>query len=99
MCERLPELPDWYALEPEKQELLFLAAAFHDIGKVSCTKQEDGNWVSPVHTLIGEKRFRSMVYKEQERFGLTFSQREIAAGLIRYHGLPVMVLDERKNRI
>ncbi len=96
VCERLPELPDWYALEPEKQELLFLAAAFHDIGKVSCTKQEDGNWVSPRHTLIGEKRFRSMAYKEQERFGLTFSQREIAAGLIRYHGLPVWFWTKEK---
>ena len=48
VCERLPELPDWYALEPEKQELLFLAAAFHDIGKVSCTKQEDGDRKSVV---------------------------------------------------
>lgn len=89
VCEKLQELSGWQGLEQEKQELLFLAAVFHDRGKISCTRLEDGNWVSPRHTLIGEKGFRRMAYREQERFGLTFSQREAVAGLIRYHGLPV----------
>lgn len=89
VCERLLSLPEWTELDKEEQELLFLAAAFHDIGKISCTKQEDGIWVSPKHTIIGEKKFRWMVYRDVAQFGLTFSQRELAAGLIRYHGLPV----------
>ena len=44
VCDCLLALPEWSELEQEEQELLFLAAAFHDIGKVFCTKQEDGNW-------------------------------------------------------
>ncbi|MDE7479432.1 MAG: AAA family ATPase, partial [Lachnospiraceae bacterium] len=89
VCEKLVELPEWQNLAKEEQELLFLAAVFHDIGKASCTKQEDGNWISPRHTIVGEKEFRRIVYREAEQFGLTFRQREVVAKLIRYHGLPV----------
>lgn len=89
VCERLVELAGWRELKEEEQELLFLAAAFHDIGKAACTKQENGEWISPKHTMIGEKEFRRTAYREAERFGLTFYQRETVAKLIRYHGLPV----------
>ena len=89
VCEKLVEFPEWQNLAKEEQELLFLAAVFHDIGKASCTKQEDGNWISPRHTIVGEKEFRRIVYRKANRFGLTFRQREIVAKLIRYHGLPV----------
>ncbi|MDE6055132.1 MAG: AAA family ATPase, partial [Lachnospiraceae bacterium] len=89
VCEKLLALPEWKGLEKGEQELLFLTAAFHDIGKISCTKQENGKWISPKHTIIGEKVFRRIVYRNAELFGLTFHQREMAAKLIRYHGLPV----------
>lgn len=89
VCGKLAELSEWQDLAPEEQELLFLAAAFHDIGKAACTKLEDGKWVSPKHTIIGEKEFRRTAYREAERFGLTFGQRETVAKLVRYHGLPV----------
>ncbi|MDE6924560.1 MAG: AAA family ATPase [Acetatifactor sp.] len=89
VCEKLSELSGWRELKEEEQELLFLAAAFHDIGKAACTKQVDGEWISPKHTMIGEKEFRRRVYREADRFNLTFYQRETVAKLIRYHGLPV----------
>lgn len=89
VCDRLTALSEWHTLSREEQELLFLAAAFHDIGKTACTRQEDGTWISPKHTIVGEKMFRRIVYREAERFHLTFDQRETAAKLIRYHGLPV----------
>ncbi len=89
VCGELTKMPDWQWLGQEEQELLFLAAAFHDIGKISCTKQEDGKWVSPKHTIRGEKDFRRMAYREGARYGLSFGQRETVAKLIRYHGLPV----------
>ena len=89
VCKELVNLPEWSGLEKEEQELLFLAAAFHDIGKAACTKQEDGKWVSPKHTLVGEKIFRRLAYREAEDFGLTFWQRETVAKLIRYHGMPL----------
>jgi len=89
VCEKLVALAEWQELRKEEQELLFLAAAFHDIGKTVCTKQEDGKWVSPKHTIIGEKMFRRIAYREAVQFGLSFRQRETVAKLIRYHGMPV----------
>lgn len=89
VCEKLTGLTEWQESSQEDQELLFLAAAFHDIGKTICTKQEDGKWVSPKHTMIGEKEFRRLAYREAARFGLSFRQRETVAKLIRYHGMPV----------
>lgn len=89
VCGELIKLAPWQALPEEEKALLFLAAAFHDIGKPACTKQEEGKWVSPKHTIVGEKIFRRIAYQEAERFGLTFEQRELVAKLIRYHGLPL----------
>lgn len=89
VCDTLKNLPAWQGLCPQEQELLFLAAAFHDIGKEVCTKKEDGQFVSPNHTLVGSKMFRSRAYREVERFGLTFDEREFVANMIRFHGLPV----------
>lgn len=89
VCGKLTALESWQALLEDEKALLFLAAAFHDIGKPACTKLEDGKWVSPKHTIVGEKIFRRLAYREAERFGLTFSQRELVAKLIRFHGLPL----------
>lgn len=89
VCEVLLSHTEWKTLSMEDQEILFLAAAFHDIGKTACTKQENGKWISPKHTIVGEKIFRQMVFRKSEQFGLTFDQRERTAKLIRYHGLPV----------
>ncbi len=89
VCGELTKLDGWSRLKGEEQELLFLSAAFHDIGKAFCTRKEDGQWVSPKHTGVGEREFRRLVYLEAEHFGLSFEQRELAAQLIRHHGLPV----------
>ena len=89
VCEALLSLPEWRTLSGVEQELLFLAAAFHDIGKITCTKYEDGIPVSPKHTISGSKLFRRIAYREAERFSLSFSEREFVANAIRYHGLPV----------
>ena len=104
VCEALTRLPAWQEFCRNKPKdslsspsgsgfdemaLLFLSAAFHDIGKTVCTRLEDGNWVSPKHTITGAKLFRETAYREAGRFGLTFSEREFVASAIRYHGLPV----------
>ena len=54
VCEALLSLPEWQTLSGVEQELLFLAAAFHDIGKITCTKYEDGIPVSPKHTISAQ---------------------------------------------
>ncbi len=97
VCEKLTELSEWRKLTKEEQELLFLAAAFHDIGKAHCTKKENGNWISPKHTIIGEKVFRRIAYREADQFSLTFRQRETVAKLIRYHGMPVWFWSKKKT--
>lgn len=89
VCDALKNLPEWQDLRPEEQELLFLAAAFHDIGKKTCTKWEEGIPISPKHTIAGARQFRQMTYRGAGRFGLTFAQREWVANAIRFHGLPV----------
>ena len=89
VCEQLCKLSEWSGLTRQEQELLFLAAAFHDIGKPVCTKFEDGRWTSPKHTIVGEKIFRAMVYRNENQFGMRFKERELAAKLVRFHGLPV----------
>lgn len=89
VCRQLLKLPEWGKLTGREQEMLFLAASFHDIGKPACTKFEDNRWTSPKHTIVGEKVFRAMVYREADRFGLTWQERELAAKLVRFHGLPV----------
>lgn len=89
VCEQVCRLTQWGQLTTKEQELLFLAAAFHDVGKPACTKFEDGRWTSPKHAIVGEKVFRAMAYRGAERFGMNFARRELAAKLIRFHGLPV----------
>ena len=83
VCRQVTALNQWQTLSPLEQELLFLAAAFHDIGKPGCTRLEDGAWTSPRHTIGGEQVFRAMAYRQQARFGLTWDQRELVAKLIR----------------
>lgn len=97
VCEKLRMLSEWIELTQEEQELLFLAAAFHDIGKIYCTRQENGVWIAPKHTIVGERVFRQIIYKKIEQFGLTFAQRETVAKLIRYHGLPVWFWTKNKT--
>ncbi len=96
VCRQVTTLSQWQTLSRPEQELLFLAAAFHDIGKPSCTRLEDGAWTSPRHTIVGEQVFRAMAYRQQARFGLTWEERELVAKLIRYHGLPVWFLKKRR---
>ena len=96
VCQNLMELPEWRELGEKEQELLFLAAVFHDIGKAFCTKFQDGKWTSPKHTLIGEKKFRGIVYRNIENYGLTWEEREYIAKLIRYHGTPVWAWAKRR---
>ena len=96
VCQEMVKMEQWPALSEKEQEMLFLAGAFHDIGKPACTRLEDGRWTSPKHTIAGEKVFRAMAYRGQDRFGLTWRDREQAAGLIRYHGLPAWFWSKRR---
>ncbi len=96
VCQKLVLYPDWQKLEKRQQELLFLSAMFHDIGKAICTRLENGVWTSPKHAIIGEQEFRRFAYREADKLGLTWEERETTAKLIRYHGLPVWFFSKRR---
>lgn len=96
VCGEVVRLEEWQGLTEREQEILFLAAAFHDVGKPACTRMEDGKWTSPRHTIVGEKVFRAMAYRQHDRFGLPWEDRETVAKLIRYHGLPVWFTAKRR---
>lgn len=95
VCNALLKMTEWKELKKEEKAIVYLAALFHDIGKICCTKEENRKIVSPYHGKKGEKLFRSLWYMEYaETFSLSFEQREEIALLIRYHGLPPLFLEK-----
>ena len=91
-------MPELYTLKRSQQAELFLAALLHDIGKVKTTRMEDGNWVSPHHSATGSQIVRLFLWQgcgicgtqEMIRF------RETVCALIRYHMLPVYLMERKE---
>ncbi len=95
VCTCLAENPAFRALEERKRQEVFLAALLHDIGKIPCTKLEDGVFVSPNHTSVGARMARELLWKVYDLCGTKEAQqiRETVCTLIRYHSLPLHVLE------
>ncbi len=96
VCEKLVELQAFRDLGRRQQEEVFLAALLHDIGKVPCTKWEDGTWTSPNHTSVGARMAREFLWMEYGFCGEKFLQefRETICNLIRYHAIPAHILEQ-----
>lgn len=96
VCEELIALPAYQKLERRKQEEVFLAALLHDIGKIPCTRFEDGAWTSPNHTVVGSRMARELLWMEYGFCGTRKLQqfRETICTLIRYHSMPPHILDQ-----
>lgn len=96
VCNELAADREFRELPPEMRQPLFLAAILHDIGKIPCTRLEDGAWVSPGHTIAGAKMARELLWRE---FGLCGERglqnvRECVCTLIRNHSVPLHVLEQ-----
>lgn len=96
VCTELAAKPAFRILEKRKQQEVFLAALLHDIGKIPCTKLEDGVWVSPAHTSTGARMAREILWS---LYGLSGSReacrfRETVCTLIRYHSVPLHMLEQ-----
>lgn len=96
VCEELIRMQTFRTLSKQKQQEVFLAALLHDIGKIPCTRMEDGVWTSPNHAIVGSRMAREWLWKE---FGLSGTKsacifRETVCELIRYHAVPPHILTQ-----
>lgn len=95
VCTQILRLEEWQALNDDEKFILYMSALFHDIGKVICTKIEDGKIVSPKHAVRGAKIFRELIYKKYaHKYNIDYYTRESIASLIKYHMLPVLFMDK-----
>lgn len=98
VCRELTGIQAFRELPVRQRQEVFLAALLHDIGKIPCTRLEDGCLVSPNHTAAGARMARELLYtvfgfgKEPELIRF----RETVCGLIRYHSFPPHILDQKE---
>ena len=95
VCEALVTLEDFQGRSDSEKQAVFLAALLHDIGKVPTTKQEDGRWVSPNHSIVGAQMAREFLWRNMGLCGTEEKQqlRETVCNLIRYHSFPPHALE------
>lgn len=83
------------------QQILYLAAVFHDIGKARATRLENGQWVSPGHARTGAEMARQILWREFGLCGTPEKQdiREAVCNLIRYHSLPPYAIENADGKL
>ena len=95
VCESLAGDPEFRALPPRDRQELFIAALFHDIGKIKTTRIENGEITSPRHALVGSSMVRTVLYRDYGIGGTSELQnyRETICFLIRYHMIAQYILE------
>lgn len=92
VLEALTELPAYARLEPEAREILWAAALLHDVEKRSTTVVEhDGSITAHGHARKGALTARRLLYTD---IPAPFGIRESIAALVRFHGLPIWLLEK-----
>ena len=61
VCDALAGLEEFRSLSEKVRHEVFLAALLHDIGKIPCTRLEDGQWTSPNHGRVGSRMVREFL--------------------------------------
>lgn len=83
----LEALPEYQALAPQEQEILWAAALLHDVEKRSTTViEDDGRITSAGHAKKGAQTARQILYRDVPA---PFHIREAVVKLVRHHGLPL----------
>lgn len=89
----LHRLDEWDSLADHEKSILEFACVLHDVGKTVCTKVEDGELVSPNHSVKGEGIARRLLWDAGfNADGMFF--REAVCALVRHHSKPVHFLDD-----
>lgn len=96
VCEELAAMPSYRSLPEKQRQEVFLAALLHDIGKIPCTRLEEGRLISPNHTAVGARMAREIlrVWYGLGGTGEQLEFRETICNLIRYHSVPTHILDQ-----
>ena len=94
VCDALAGLEEFRSLSEKVRHEVFLAALLHDIGKIPCTRLEDGQWTSPNHGRVGSRMAREFLWREWGMAGEADLQalRECVCLLIRFHMVPGHIL-------
>jgi predicted kinase len=92
VIEELLNLPEYQSLDEQSKEILWASALMHDIEKRSTTVLEgNGRITSKNHAKRGEFTAREILYCD---IPTPFEIREQIAKLVRYHGLPLWILEK-----
>ena len=96
VCEALIRDPEYQKGTDREKTVLFLAALFHDIGKIRCTRFEDGSWRSPHHARTGSIMAREILWRDLGFCGTEEKQqlREAVCRLVRYHSFPPYAIND-----
>lgn len=92
VLEALESLPEYKALAPQEQEILWASALLHDVEKRSTTViEENGRITSAGHAKKGAQTARLVLYREVPA---PFAIREAVVKLVRHHGLPLWLFQK-----
>jgi putative nucleotidyltransferase with HDIG domain len=91
VLKELQSSSEYNVLTEQQQELIWAAALLHDVEKRSTTAEENGRITSRGHAKKGEFTARRVLFEDVPT---PFSFREQIASLVRYHGLPLWVMEK-----
>ncbi|OOG18568.1 poly(A) polymerase [Sphingobacterium sp. CZ-UAM] len=92
VLEHLEQSIKYIGLNSQRQEILWAAALLHDVEKRSTTLIDgQGRVSSPNHARKGAQTAREILFRDVEA---PFTLREEIVGLVRFHGLPLWLMDK-----
>ncbi len=94
VLEKLTESDEYHALSTQDKKILWTAALLHDVEKRSTSVDNGhGEISSHRHARKGEYTARTILYRD---ILTPFYIREQIASLVRYHGLPLWLMEKRE---
>ena len=93
VLDELQYVDDYMSLSEQEREIVWAAALMHDVEKRSTSCDEgDGNISANGHARRGEYTTRSILFRDVPT---PFYIREQVASLVRFHGLPIWLLEKQ----